>query len=162
MRQVLSIWRVFGKLTECVWVGPIESGDGYGPELKHLLEESVIIPKVYARAVARLLVNHSAGGAKAMEAYPASSHHASTQERGVGLALEPEKWKLRWPRYTWEEVEDWNLKMITGKRWLSMERLSNLRKGRCRMPYGIDRDAWLMLGTLRKKEGPRSKVRRRS
>jgi hypothetical protein len=153
------IYRVFRKRARCVYgrrfvhdVGPFPNA------LDDLLRKQIIIPKALAPKVALLVAPFSDEIARIIEAYPASFHHAATQEIGIGLALSPEKWEKGWPSIEFEELT--MLEDLTGPcgywdwgtvkhEWTLQQILDHSNSGKP-MPRGMDREAWRILGASRK------------
>jgi hypothetical protein len=155
--QTLSMWRVYRTKCECVWAGPIRCSTpeiGYGELLETLFEKHIAVPKQFAGKIAGHLMTHCEDGAKMLEAYPASYHHAAVQEFGLGLALNaPHKWAVEWPQYEWEVLETasfFGSHWTTEKYQWTVPQLAQQRKKRGRRVRGMDPMVWDMLGDLRK------------
>jgi hypothetical protein len=154
--QILSVWRVFRVKAECVWAGPISCSTpeiGYSELLDALFEKYIMIPKEHAGKIAAHLYTHTDEGAKILEAYPASYHHSPVPELGIGLAMCGMKFRQEWPQFQWETLETitrFGSGWTTTKHEWSIEQLATARKKKNKMPRGLDKKVWDMLGVLRK------------
>ena len=166
----LFIHRVYRTKTECVWVGRWDqdyfTGFPVSSFLTYLMEEHVVIPKLFALTVARLVQPYSEDGAKIIEAYPDSYHHASVQEMGIGLSVTGEKWTSQWPQFQWWVLdsiaeESWKTSWGCVKQEWSLEQLVSWRKKKGKRPRGLDTRAWGKLGVVRAPDGSRSKIRKK-
>ncbi len=73
-----------------------------------------------------------------IEAYPASYHHASTQEIGIGFGLDNSHW-LKWPNWRWNTVTEYG--EVTHS-CLSEAELRSRKKHCNGRPRGVPDELW--------------------
>ncbi len=73
-----------------------------------------------------------------VEAYPASYHHAATQEIGIGFGLNKSHW-LTWPNWRWNVVLEYGAIKYDG---LSETELKSRKKNRHGRPKGVPDKLW--------------------
>ena len=163
MDRTVFIYRVHRRKAECVWAGRIAPGP-YPLLLNGLLDNYIVLPKQFAHNLASEIWPYGDSAAKIIEAYPMSVNHACIQEMGIGLSLGHEKWTKYWPQVSWEILDRlWDVgtgsAYETIRHEWSMEQLASAKLNRKRMPYGMDKEAWDMLGDLRIKKARQGALR---
>jgi hypothetical protein len=73
-----------------------------------------------------------------IEAYPASYHHAPTQEIGIGFGLDNSHW-LKWPNWRWNTVTEYG--QVTHS-CLSEAELRSRKKNCNGRPRGVPDELW--------------------
>jgi len=155
---ILNLYRVFSRRTQLVWGQELTSH-----ELPYLTPGSHIFRAlhpdqfhIYNKEAMPTLAEECiriykiVGGkpwtdlAKILEAYPASYHHAATQEIGLGLGIDypgnKNKFHL-WPGLYYTLVGEKGESQYV--RYLTDEDLLTMRNGKMRMPFGMDPKIWL-------------------
>jgi len=75
---------------------------------------------------------------KVLEAYPASFHHAATQEIGIGLGLNENVYQ-QWPVYRWVRIDGDGSFINSG---LTRQDLLDRKRNRKRKPGGLPDAIW--------------------
>ena len=165
---MLYIYRVFKKKVSCIYGRPFTHNAGPFPDtLDALFRRQIIIPKALAPQVAAMIQPFSDDVARVIEAYPLSYHHAAVQEIGIGIALSQEKWEDGWPNVEFEELtwlarldkEAWAF--VTLKHGWTVEELAARRTAGHKMPRGMDKEAWGMLGAVSRKKSAERRIRKK-